>query len=282
MERVERYETLIIGGGQAGLSVGYHLKRQGTRSSSSTRASESATTWRNRWDSLRLYSPAFRDGLPGMPFPAPRNSYPTKDEMGDYLEGYATRVRASGRSGTAVDALTKENGRYVVDRGRPALRGRQRRRRHGRLQEAVHARGSRASSIPGITQLHSSAYRNLSQLQKGRCLSSARATRASDIAYETSASHDVVLSGTDTGQIPVPIESRRGRIGFRVLVVRRHARPQRQHADGPEDAPACPPRRRPAPPLPAEGPARGGSRARRRANGRRAGRPAGARRRPRP
>src|SRR5919198_6332532 len=69
-----------------------------------------------------------------------------------------------------------------------------------------------------IVQLHSNDYRNLSQLQGGPVLVVGASHSGSDIAYEASASHDVILSGTDTGQIPVPIESRRGRIGFRVLV----------------------------------------------------------------
>src|SRR5512133_3864303 len=115
MTQVERYETVIVGGGQAGLSVGYHLKKQG-RSIVILDASERiGDSWRTRWDSLRLYSPAFRDGLPGMPFPAPRNAYPTKDEMGDYLEGYARRFELPVRSGAPAETMTRENGHYVVD-----------------------------------------------------------------------------------------------------------------------------------------------------------------------
>ena len=74
-------------------------------------------SWRARWDSLRLYSPASRDGLPGMRFPARSTSYPTKDEMADYLEAYAARFELPVRSGTAVDTLTKEDGRYVATAG---------------------------------------------------------------------------------------------------------------------------------------------------------------------
>ena len=98
MEQLERYETMIIGGGQAALAVGYHLKRQG-RSFVILDATSASVTPGARWDSLRLYSPASRDGLPGMRFPAPRTSYPTKDEMADYLEAYATRFELPVRSG---------------------------------------------------------------------------------------------------------------------------------------------------------------------------------------
>ena len=121
MQRDERHETVIVGGGQAGLSVGYHLKKQG-RSFVILDANERiGDSWRSRWDSLRLYSPAFRDGLPGMPFPAPRNAYPTKDEMGDYLEAYATRFELPVRSGAPVVTLARENGHYVVNTPRERL-----------------------------------------------------------------------------------------------------------------------------------------------------------------
>ena len=80
---MERYETVIIGGGQAGLSVGYHLQKR-NRSFVILDASERiGDSWRQRWDSLKLYSPAFRDGLPGMRFPAKGTAYPTKDEFAD-------------------------------------------------------------------------------------------------------------------------------------------------------------------------------------------------------
>jgi putative flavoprotein involved in K+ transport len=244
MTQVERYETVIVGGGQAGLSVGYYLKKQG-RSFVILDASERiGDSWRKRWDSLRLYSPAFRDGLPGMLFPAPRSTYPTKDEMGDYLEAYATRFELPVRSGIAVDLLTKESGRYVANAGGERFEA----------DTVVVATGVfRKPYTPefagkleaSITQLHSNDYRNLSQLQEGPVLVVGAAHSGSDIAHEASASHDVILAGTDTGQIPVPIESRRGRLGFRVLVfvgthvlnvdtpIGRKMRPHVRHGGGP-------------------------------------------------
>jgi putative flavoprotein involved in K+ transport len=229
---------------QAGLSVGYHLRKQ-QRSFVILDASERiGDSWRNRWDSLRLYSPAFRDGLPGMPFPAPRTTYPTKDEMGDYLEAYATRFELPVRSGAAVTELTKENGRYVASAGE----------RQFEAESVVVATGvfkkpytpEFAGELDrSITQLHSSDYRSLSQLQEGPVLVVGASHSGSDIAFEASASHDVILSGTDTGQIPAPIESRRGRMGFRLLVfagthvlnmdtpLGRKMRPHVRHGGGP-------------------------------------------------
>ena len=244
MQQVERYETVVVGGGQAGLSVGYHLKRQGHSFVILDAHERIGDSWRKRWDSLRLYSAASRDGLPGMPFPAPRATYPTKDEMGDYLEAYATRFELPVRSGAIVETLMKENGRYVVSSGDERFEA----------DNVVVATGvfqkpytpDFASALdPGITQLHSDDYRNLSQLQAGPVLVVGAAHSGSDIAYEAAGAHDVILSGTDTGQLPVPIESRRGRMAFRVLFfagthilnmdtpVGRKMRPHVRHGGGP-------------------------------------------------
>jgi putative flavoprotein involved in K+ transport len=244
MTRVDRYGTVIVGAGQAGLAVGHHLKSQ-QRSFVILDASERiGDSWRKRWDSLRLYSPAFRDGLPGMRFPAPRTTYPTKDEMGDYLEAYATRFELPVRSGVAVEKLTKESGRYVASAGGERFEA----------DSVVVATGvfrkpytpEFAGDLdPSIAQLHSSEYRNLSQLQDGPVLVVGASHSGSDIAHEASASHHVILAGTDTGQIPVPIESRRGRVGFRLLVfagthilnvdtpIGRKMRPHIRHGGGP-------------------------------------------------
>jgi putative flavoprotein involved in K+ transport len=212
----ERYETVIVGGGQAGLAVGYSLKTQGRSFVILDATERIGDSWRGRWDSLKLYSPAFRDGLPGMRFPARGNSYPTKDEFADYLEAYAKRFELPVRSGMAVDTLTKEDGRYVASAGDTRFEA----------DNAVVAAGvfrkpytpDFAGELdPGITQLHSNDYRNLSQLQEGPVLVVGASHSGSDVAWEAAANHDVILSGRDTGQIPAPIESRRGRLVFRGL-----------------------------------------------------------------
>src|SRR5512145_2976213 len=114
MATEEHVETLIIGGGQAGLAVGYHLKAH-ERDFLIVDASERVgDSWRKRWPSLQLYSPAFKSGLPGMPFPAPRHSFPTGLEMAHYLEAYAERFGVPVRSGVAVDALERDGDAYVA------------------------------------------------------------------------------------------------------------------------------------------------------------------------
>jgi len=234
----------VIGGGQAGLAVGYHLQRRGRPFVILDGSERIGDSWRTRWDSLRLYSPAGRDGLPGLPFPARATTYPTATEMGDYLEAYASHHRLPVRSGVAVESLTREEGRYRARAGDLCIEA----------ENVVVATGvfqkpyvpTFADELdPGVTQLHSGAYRNLAQLQEGPVLVVGASHSGSDIAFEASSRHSVVLSGPDTGQLPVPVESRRGRMLFRGLLfvgthvltvetpVGRKVRPRIRHGGGP-------------------------------------------------
>src|SRR5438067_6180426 len=110
----ERVETVIVGGGQAGLAVGYHLARRGRSFVILDENERVGDAWRQRWDSLRLCTPAKYDGLPGMPFPAPSVSFPTKDEMAEYLVEYAARLEMSIRTGARVDGLSRDGDGYVI------------------------------------------------------------------------------------------------------------------------------------------------------------------------
>src|ERR671910_1697977 len=113
----EHFDTVIIGGGQAGLSVGYHLKEQGRPFVILDANERIGDSWRKRWDSLRLFTPARYSGLPGMPFPAPRASYPTKDGVADYLEVYAARFELPIRTRLRVDRLSRNGRRFVLAAG---------------------------------------------------------------------------------------------------------------------------------------------------------------------
>jgi len=216
MEQRERYETVVIGGGQAGLSVGYFLKQQGRSFVVLDASDRIGDSWRARWDSLKLYSPAFRDGLPGMRFPAKGNAYPTKDEFADYLEAYATQLELPVRSGVQVDELSKEGETYVARAGETTFEADNVVVATGVFRKPYTPEFARELD-PGITQLHSNDYRNLSQLQEGPVLVVGASHSGSDVAWEAAAEHEVILSGKDNGQIPAPIESRRGRMFFRGL-----------------------------------------------------------------
>jgi putative flavoprotein involved in K+ transport len=212
----ESFETVIVGGGQAGLATGYHLKKLG-RSFVILDASERVgDPWRERWDSLRLYSPASYDGLPGLRFPARRTSYPTTHEMADYLEAYAAHFQLPVRSETAADRLAKDGDRYVLAAGDQTFEADNVVVATGVMQKP-YVPSFAPELDPCITQIHSNDYRNLSQLQEGAVLVVGASHSGSDIAYEAAAQHETFLSGVDTGQIPARVDTRRGRMGFRVL-----------------------------------------------------------------
>src|SRR6188474_1739831 len=112
---LERIQTVIIGGGQSGLSVGYHLARRGLPFVILDANARVGDSWRHRWDSLRLFTPARFNGLDGSPFPAAPEAFPTKDEMADYLESYATRFSLPVRTCSRVTKLSKRDGGFIVD-----------------------------------------------------------------------------------------------------------------------------------------------------------------------
>jgi putative flavoprotein involved in K+ transport len=165
----ERLETMIIGGGQAGLATGYHLAKRDLPFVILDANERIGDAWRKRWDSLRLFTPARYSGLPGWPFPAPRASYPTKEDVADYLEAYAARFDLPVRAGVAVDGLFREGNWYVLVSGD----------RRFEAKNVVVASGAYqtprvpafASELdPGIVQLHSVEYRDPAQLREGGVL----------------------------------------------------------------------------------------------------------------
>jgi putative flavoprotein involved in K+ transport len=213
----ERFDTIVIGGGQAGLAMGYHLKKQGRPFVILDANERIGGAWRTRtWHSLRLFTPARVDGLPGWPFPGPAWSYPTSTELADYLEAYAQRFELPVRSGVTVDRLAKAGEQYVVHSGD----------RRFEADHVVVATGfygkptipDFASELdPRIVQMHSSAYREPSQLREGDVLLVGAGNSGADIAMEVSRSHRTWLSGPDKGHIPFRIESRKARLLLPVL-----------------------------------------------------------------
>jgi len=202
----EIFETLVIGGGQAGLSVGYYLKKRGGSFVILDANEQIGGSWRTRtWDSLRLFTPARYDGLPGWSFPAPGWSYPTARETADYLEAYAARFDLPVRTGMAVTRLAKDGDRYVVECG-------ERRFEADRVVVATGFYGKPsvpdfASELdPRIVQMHSSDYKDPSQLNPGGVLLVGAGNSGADIGMEVSATHRTWLSGRDKGQFPLRIE----------------------------------------------------------------------------
>ena len=202
--RSERLDAIVIGGGQAGLSVGYYLARQGRSFVILDANTRTGDSWRERWDSLRLFTPARYDGLVGMPFPAGPHTFPTKDEMADYLEAYARRFDLPVRNGVRVTRLSREGNSYIVEADR--------------RYEAAHVVVAMASyQVPkmpayarelkaDIVQMHSRDYRSPEQLREGPVLVVGAGNSGAEIAIELARSHRVVMSGRDTGHVPFRVD----------------------------------------------------------------------------
>ena len=214
--RTEQFETVIIGGGQAGLAAAYHLKKRGRPLVVLDASERIGDPWRQRWPSLRLYTPAKYDELPGMRFPARRNSFPSTGEMADYLEAYATRFELPVRTGVHVDGMSKDGERYVVTAGEQRFEADNVVVATGVMQVPV-LPDFAAALDPQITQLHSSDYRSPAQLREGAVLVVGASHSGGDIAFEVAADHQTLLSGRDRGQLPFSIESRRARMGLPVM-----------------------------------------------------------------
>jgi putative flavoprotein involved in K+ transport len=197
----ERFDTVVVGGGQAGLSTGYHLARRHRTFVILDANERIGDSWRRRWDSLRLYTPARYSALPGWPFPAPALSYPTKDEVAAYLEAYAARFKLPVRAGVKVDGLSREGNRYVVVAGDHRFEADNVVVASGAYQ--VPSVVAYASELdPAIVQLHSTEYRNPTQLQEGGVLVVGAGNSGAEIALEVSRTHPTWLSGKHPGSEP--------------------------------------------------------------------------------
>ena len=122
------FDVLVVGGGQAGLAMGWHLAELGLRFLVLEAGAEVGDVWRSRWDSLTLFTPAQYDSLPGIPFPGHSDTYPTKDQVADYLLAYAANF----------ELPVKLNSQAVgLDRWRTASRSRPGRTRHSALSKSL-------------------------------------------------------------------------------------------------------------------------------------------------
>src|SRR3954470_7114150 len=108
----ERHDVAVVGGGQAGLAIGYHLAEQGRDYTILEAAEGPAAAWRGRWESLRLFTPVRYDALPGLAFPGAPDSYPTRDEVVTYLTDYARHFDLPVELRSRVRSIGKTNGTY--------------------------------------------------------------------------------------------------------------------------------------------------------------------------
>lgn len=213
---MEHIETVIIGAGQGGLAVGYHLSRLGRPAVILEAHPRVGDTWRTRWDSLRLFTPARFSSLPGMPFPMDRWAFPTGHEMADYLDTYANRFNLLVRTSARVQSVTRRDSGFVVDTGSDSYRATNVVVASGPHEEPRTPRFA-TDLDPSIRQLHSSAYRNPSQIQPGPVLIVGAGNSGTDLALELGRDHEVWLSGRHPGQLPFPIESRAAHVMIPII-----------------------------------------------------------------
>ena len=202
------FDVIGIGAGQAGLALGSQLAARGVDFVLLDAGAEIGSAWRNRWDSLRLFSPAQYDSLPGLPFPAPADSHPTKDDVADYLAAYARHFALPVRLNSPVTRLHREDdGTFAVTTPTGTLRARQ----------VVVATGPfQTPSVPAIAadasvpQLHSAGYRNPAQFAPGsRVLVVGAANSGLQIAEELAGTCEVTVAvGSPSKELPQQIAGR--------------------------------------------------------------------------
>jgi putative flavoprotein involved in K+ transport len=220
MKAPETVQTIIIGAGQAGLSVGYHLSRRSAPFLILEANDRIGDSWRKRWDSLRLFTPAQFDGLAGLPFPGDRDAFPTKDEMADYLETYARHFQLPVLTGVRVDRVSKSgNGLLVSTPDRQFLA------EHVVVAMANYQR-PRVPAFAreldaGIVQCHSSEYLNPAQLRAGGVLVVGAGNSGAELAAEfVRSGHETWISGTESGEVPFGIDSVAARLFLRQVLFR--------------------------------------------------------------
>ncbi len=205
----EQVDVVVIGAGQAGLAVGQQLAARGTDFVILEASTQVGSSWRTRWDSLRLFTPAQYDSLPGMPFPAAADTHPTKDDVADYLAEYAAHFDLPVRLATPVEHVRREgDGGYLVTTATGALRARQVVVATGAFHRPWVPAAAREPA-PRVTQLHSARYRNPGQLAGTRVLVVGAGNSGLQIAHELSGSHTVsVAVGSRALELPQRVAGR--------------------------------------------------------------------------
>lgn len=223
----ERFDTVVVGGGQSGLSMGYHLAKLGRPFVILDANTRVGDAWRQRYDSLRLFTPGWYDGLSGMRFTGARTTAPTKDQLADYLEAYRDRFDLPVRTGVEVTRVSRSGNKFVVEAGASRFEA-------NRVVVATGAfQSPKTPSLakeldPQINQLHSRDYKNPSQLKPGSVLLVGAGNSGADLCVEVARGHQTYLSGRHPGHIPFRIDGLVTRhlvhlvrfVGYHVLTTR--------------------------------------------------------------
>jgi putative flavoprotein involved in K+ transport len=196
------YDVVVIGGGQAGLAIGYYLAQQGRDFAILEREHDVAAAWRDRWDSLTLFTPRAYDSLPGRQFPGDPDGYPTRAEVLAYLQGYAAHFDLPVRLGTPAKGLSREGDQFVVELDGARITANQVVVATGPFQEPripAFADGL----VPEVVQMHSTVYRRPPDLPAGRTLIVGGGNTGYQIAHELAATRETHIAiGTPQAALP--------------------------------------------------------------------------------
>ena len=209
-DMTERYETVVIGGGQAGLATGYYLQSHDKDFVILDAGDRVGDPWRARWDSLRVFTPARFTSLPGKAFPGSPSAFPSKDAVANYLESYAEHFDLPVELGVRVDDLEHNGSNYLLTAGD---------RQYSADNVVVAMASYQVPTIPNfadeladdIVQLHSSDYHNPDQLRDGSVLVVGAGNSGAEISLDVADEHETWLSGRDVGHVPFHVNSKFGR-----------------------------------------------------------------------
>jgi putative flavoprotein involved in K+ transport len=198
----ERFEVVVVGAGQAGLSMGYFLARRGLRFVILEAADSIAAAWRTRWDSLLLFTPRRYSGLAGLDFPGDPDGYPGRDEVIAYLEQYAATFELPIEVSSPVRSLSPADGRFVLGVADRSIEA----------DQVVVATGPfQVPNVPALAgevasevfQMHSTGYMRPSEVPAGKVVVVGGGNTGYQIAKELSSTRGVTLA-VGSRQKPLP------------------------------------------------------------------------------
>ena len=198
----DRFDVAVIGGGQAGLAMGYFLARQGRRFTILEASDSIGAAWRSRWDSLVLFTSRRYDSLPGLPLPGDPDGYPGRDEVVNYLESYASTFELPVQLNSAVQSVASGADGFVLNLGARTLEADQVVVATGPFQ-VPNVPAFAADLASDVVQMHSTGYRRPSDVPEGTVVVVGGGNTGFQLAKELSATHSVHLA-IGSRQTPLP------------------------------------------------------------------------------